>query len=217
MTRSGSSISAEQERRLLHYLSGEMDAGEVREFESEILADDALAERLYSLQGIDGLIGLGPHGATEGRPVLARPRRSSMGRRIGDWLRPPRIWIPAAAAVALIVAAFTSVGPFRSGEGGERMRSLSVRPAPIFPLGELPQPPERLVWSAALGAAGYRVLLLDESAVPVFEAVTSDTAAAIPDSISSRLHTGTWIVIPRDRKGAELQGSKPATFRVRAP
>lgn len=215
MTRPDPPISPDQERRLLDYLSGELSEQESRDFEMEILADDSLAERLYALQGIDDLIGSESRQVREAPSTAASRQRSSYGRRIVDWLRPPRVWVPAAAAIALLLTIILPTRLFRGEEPVERMRGPSDRPAPVYPTGELSVPPDRFVWTASAGAAGYQLIVLNDSAARVYETVTHDTTATIPDSVSRTIETATWIVVPRDRKGAELQGSAPATFRVR--
>jgi anti-sigma factor RsiW len=216
MTASTPSVPPEKEQRLVAYLAGELGPEETSTLEKEILTDDALAELFYSLQGMDAI--LTPAGPAEvPEPAASSPGRVPFSQRAFEWLRPPRIWVPAAAAVLIAVLLARPAGFFGDGDHTVRMRGSEVAPVALAPMGDLTSPPERFVWRGSPNAARYRFRLLDSSARLVHEAVTSDTTLVVPAAFLRGLATGTWIVVVQDRKGAETQVSQPATFRVKAP
>lgn len=209
-------VPPEKEQRLLAYLAGEMGPEEARATEKEILNDDALAELFYSLQGMDTI--LTPDGPSEVRQSIGGwPGRIPFSRRVLEWLRPPRIWVPAAAALLITVLLVRPGGFLGNGDQAVRMRGLDIAPVALIPAGDLPGPPERFVWRGSPNAARYRFRLFDGSARLVHEAVTSDTSLAVPEVLLKDLRAGTWMVVAQDRKGAETQVSTPATFRVTRP
>jgi len=98
--------------------------------------------------------GLTPAGPAEvPEPAASSPGRVPFSQRAFEWLRPPRIWVPAAAAVLIAVLLARPAGFFGDGDHTVRMRGSEVAPVALAPMGDLTSPPERFVWRGSPNAA----------------------------------------------------------------
>lgn len=206
-------VPPEKVQRLLAYLAGDLRPEDSREIEKETLADDSLAELCYSLQGMDAILTAGATSETP-QPASSPPERVPFAQRVLTWIRPPRVWVPAAAAVLVALLLVRPFGFLGDGDHSVRMRGTDTAPMTLSPVGDLTGAPDRFVWRSSPNAARYRFRLFDASARLVHESVTDDTTLVLPASLLRDLTAGTWMVVAQDRKGAENQVSPPATFRV---
>jgi len=92
-----------------------------------------------------------------------------------------------AAAAVLVLLLTPSVHIPGRPEYREPAITTTAAPATISPLGEVGAARE-LIWSAVPRAGRYRVMLMDDGGTLLWRIETSDTTAAIPDSV--RLRTG---------------------------
>jgi hypothetical protein len=160
-----------------------------REYSEHLSADEVVAFLAHELRG-EGLRVVERHLAvcTACRDEVVavteilEPRRS-------DRAIPWRVLAPtaAAAAVALLVLA----GPLRERvlEDEPRHRDapaqLTEVPTPVAPLGAVERV-DYLLWRTVAGADQYRLTLFDTDAAVLWRTTTSDTIAALPDSIPLR-------------------------------
>jgi hypothetical protein len=108
---------------------------------------------------------------------IADERRPGRGLRTR---RAVRLAAPLAAAAVLLVFLWPS-GP----DDSHRAPTITeaAAPTPRAPAGRV-ETAERLVWSSVGGADQYRVTLFDDAGSVLFATRATDTAAAIPDSVS---------------------------------
>ncbi len=216
MTESRPPVPPERVRPLLAYLAGDLRPEESREIEKETLADDALAELCYSLQGMDAILTANAPSETP-QPASRPPERVPLSQRVLMWLRPSRVWAPAAAGVLIALLLVRSLGFLGDDDRSLRMRGPDTAPVTLAPVGDVKGAPDRFVWRSSPNAAHYRFRLLDASARLVYESVTDDTTLVLPAALLRDLTAGTWMVVTQDRKGAETRVSPPAAFRVIQP
>lgn len=115
------------------------------------------------------------------RAALARPRARPAAR----------LWLGGGLAIAASVGALlllrsgahdagddsAATGPYRGGAG-----SLTQAPRPITPNGAV-EGTSRFIWSRVPGADRYRVVVFAPDGTLRWEAQTSDTVIALPDSV----------------------------------
>ena len=91
--------------------------------------------------------------------------------------------------------------------------TATTAPLPIFPIGAVASAAS-LQWARVAGADRYRVTLYDAAGVPLFEAQTPDTSAALPDSLAlTRGRSYLWQV--EARTGPDRwSSSEMAEFRL---
>lgn len=105
--------------------------------------------------------------------------------RASPWTR----WRPAAAAGALAASLFFviwAVGGPGAGPSDplrEGVTPSPLAPVPVRPLGAT-DAPRALVWSAVPDAITYRVTVFDSVGHALWEAETTDTTSAVPDSVA---------------------------------
>lgn len=97
-----------------------------------------------------------------------------------------RLWIPAAAAAALVLL---WVGPRAFRQQVEEHRddavTMTVAPRAIAPIGPV-DAANALIWSSVPYANIYRVRLFDQDGTLLWEREVADTTLPVPDSISLR-------------------------------
>lgn len=131
-----------------------------------------------------------------------------------------RIWIPAAAAAALILVWMGPRAMRQQGLSEHRDEAVTTAAAPraIAPIGMVDSA-TALIWSAVPYANGYGVRLFDADATVLWDGESSDTVVAIPDSIVLRpqvgyywrveAHTGFDRRAESDLVGFRLTGRNP--------
>lgn len=100
----------------------------------------------------------------------------------GGHRRALTIAIPIAAAAVLLVVALPRAGGDRSTAHRAPTISAISSPALLSPVGVVAAA-AMLRWSSVTGADRYRTTLFDGAGAVVYEAQTSDTVIAIPDSV----------------------------------
>jgi hypothetical protein len=98
---------------------------------------------------------------------------------------PRRLWVPAAAAAALVLL---WLGPRALHESTaevhrDRTVATTVAPRPVAPVGVVDSA-RSLVWASLPRAERYRVALFDSEGRVLYEAQPADTSVALPDSIA---------------------------------
>lgn len=181
-----------REQQLARYRAGAMSASERAAFETQALADDALAEALYSELSLDAI------------------RRAPAAARFAWW----RVALPVAASLVAVSAWFLlrapSTGPVPDDgtvRGSGAMRALE-------PAGDVAAAPDSLRWTSAAGAASYRVELLDEDGGVAGVLVTADTVAAVAALRSPVPAAARWRVTALGADGLELAAKAHAEWRV---
>jgi anti-sigma factor RsiW len=111
--------------------------------------------------------------------VRALPGKTSVRRRI---------WLPAAAAAAIVlILAWPRHRPgvvMRTGEHRQGVVTTTVAPRPLAPVGSVIRG-DTLVWSSVPGADAYAIRLFDASNM-LWEGQTTDTVATLPASVGLR-------------------------------
>ncbi len=98
-----------------------------------------------------------------------------------------RIWVPAAAAAALVllwVAPREVRGPI-TPEHREEAVTVTVAPRPTAPVGTVASV-MGFIWSSVPNADRYRVRLFDAEGTVIWEHETGDTAVALAGSVTLR-------------------------------
>jgi hypothetical protein len=110
---------------------------------------------------------------------ILRPRRNRHGI-------PWRVLAPAAAAAAaimlLVAGPLSRRGPEDVIQHRDAQTQVSTVPTPVSPTG-LVSDVEHLVWHLVDGADRYRLTLFDAAGVVLWKTATTDTVAALPDSV----------------------------------
>lgn len=171
-------LSPEQEERLARYRAQAMPAAEREAFEREVLANDALAEALYSEQLLDAATSV----------------------RRGAGLRRPRggrfAWARALAAASVVVVAgifvLRSRAPESDGDStrGSRVGTASARA-------------DRVSWGSVAGAARYRLTLVSAAGQALADTVVADTSLA-RGFVARDPRVAAWYVTPLTEDGVEL-------------
>lgn len=130
--------------------------------------------------------------------------------------------IPVATVVAI-----ATVGMFllRRSKQPELRADLGSSPAVyrsqevqiIGPSGELPQAPKDLQWKPVLGAAQYKVLIMEVDKVPLWSGTTNYTSLTIQNSTRNKMLPGKpvlWQVTALDSQGRVLAVSQLQRFSV---
>jgi hypothetical protein len=162
------------------------DTVDRRERDEHLSEDEVVAFLAHELRG-KGLRAAERHLAVcdECRDELVAVNEILAPRR-SDRAIPWRVLVPTAAAAA--VALLALAGPLR-----ERVRELEPRhrdapsqiaqvPTPVAPLGAVERV-DHLLWRTVAGADQYRLTLFDADAAVLWRTTTSDTIAALPDSV----------------------------------
>lgn len=152
--------------------------------------------------------------------ALMRAVTGAAGSPSRHWLRPGLAPLAAAAAVALVVAGSFLLRPKApqlpaATTGPEVTRSLAV--AVRAPLGDQAEAPRRLEWTAAEGAARYRVRLLEVDRREVWSTSTGAPVAELPEDVRATLAPGRtllWEVTAYGSSGAVIGESGLQSFRL---
>lgn len=100
-----------------------------------------------------------------------------------------RRWVAGAAAAAVVLVLAWPRQPGNTDGTRRREREAPVT-ATVAPRGVAPSGPAsapfRLVWTRVPGADSYRARVYDDQGTVVFERETTDTTAAVPDSVPLR-------------------------------
>jgi hypothetical protein len=203
-------LTPQQEEQLLLYLTGTMDARHRAAFETELFANDALAEAFYAEQTLaeyrfpsrqrDVTATTPVSGGAAGRV----PRRPA--RRRSRWP-----YALAAGVLILLAAVLTYPRFLERFNGAERLRG-SETPDTGDDISVLHGATARFVWRSDARAAVYRFRAYDENGHPIGTTTTRDTfvvaAAVLPDTSRS----GVWLVVPQTLDGIDLPGQPPRHF-----
>lgn len=190
-------LDERREALLARYRSGALSPAERTEFEREALADDALAEALYSETLLDGV----------------RRDAAPKARIVPLFVR---VALPIAACVTLVSVwalvrrgGTPAPGPDTTVRGAGELRAIA-------PVGILEALPESLTWTSASGAQSYRVELhaLDGRTLGVL--ATRDTAIALAALVGMAPDSAAWRVVPMGPDGLDLPGRAHGEYRVRA-
>ncbi|HYL55483.1 MAG TPA: zf-HC2 domain-containing protein [Gemmatimonadales bacterium] len=111
---------------------------------------------------------------------VARLLRTQPSRR--GWYVPIGVAAAAAAAVLLLVWPRPVEEPALPPNYREPVVTTTAAPSAIAPRGAIVAA-SRFVWTAVAHADRYRLTVFDETGSVLWEAQTSDTAAALPESI----------------------------------
>lgn len=187
-----------REQRLARYRAGAMVEAERRAFEAEALADDALAEALYSELSLD---------AVRREPAASRAARDA---RFAWW----RVALPVAASLVAASAWWLWRSPSTAPVPDDGTVRGSGAMSALEPSGDVSAPPDSLRWTSAAGAASYRVELLDESGGAIGLLVTSDTVAAVASLRSPVPSAARWRVTAIGADGLDLAAKTHAEWRV---
>jgi len=186
-------LSDHQEDALARYRSGTMPAAERAVFEREVLANDVLAEALYSEQGLD---------AVSDRSVARA--RSAFPRGL------------AIAASLVAVAGAVVLLPRLAGHRPERGEILrggdATAAAPLEPLGDIAGPPTSFRWRRDPGAESYRLEIFGADGRKAVTTVTGDTVIAAATVGVDTLTSGSWRVVPIAADGHERPSSPAVHF-----
>lgn len=201
--------------RIADYLAGKMSPADREGFESEVRADDELADALYAELNLEEALPRagrwrGSNVAATEKVVPLDSRRP--GRNVAWW----KIALPAAAAVALFAASFLRPEPPPAPETFRGPESLHA----LHPAGEGAAIGD-FAWSEDPGAAIYEIVVRNEVGDIVWRATSAETtivapAGALPDGA----WRGTWTVRSKDDAGivrmsrtAEFSGTTAAPTR----
>jgi hypothetical protein len=202
----------EQAERLARYRAGAMDAAERTAFEREVLESAALAEALRR-EGAHDAITRGtrrPARVLDANPALevAREFREDRGSLI-------HAMIPVVAAIVIGFAVWWWT-PNSPGPAPDRdvVRGQAAVSRALEPVGELPGPPARLVWTRDPSARRYRVELYSVDGKPLGVHVTPDTSLALDAVIRATPAEASWRVVPLDAEGRERPATALAAYRV---
>ena len=207
-------LSPELEERLARYRAGGMDEPERAAFESEVLANDALAEALYREVSLDALL---PHEA-QARAAAPGPGPTGVvqahARRRGVLPLPlARLLLPVAAVLVAISSVVLWSGRHRPDAPlDEALRGGSGALVLLEPAGSLDQPPRVFRWSRDPGAASYRVELYDAHARRLGTVVTADTVVALGALSRAPVAAGEWRVVALGADGLERAARARAAF-----
>ena len=109
---------------------------------------------------------------------------SSVAKEVAVAERGPRrfyrIAVPLAAAAVLLLLLRS---PVSDNLGGHRGGAGATPPVPVTPIGPVAAA-RALVWTRVPGADAYRVTLFDAGGRVAYETRATDTAAALPDSLT---------------------------------
>ena len=152
-----------------------LDAGQVAAYLDRALSAEARARFETHL---DGCADCRAELVEVARLARSAPRRRSYA-------------VPSSLAAAAVLILLLTPGVHLPGrrplEYREPAVTTTAAPSAIVPRGEVDAARE-LMWSAVPRAGRYRVILLDDGGALVWRIETTDTTAAIPDSV--RLRTG---------------------------
>jgi hypothetical protein len=163
------------------------------------------------------------HGCLNCQAELALMRAITSGASESPsrrWLRSGMAPLAAAAAVALVVAGsflLRAKAPElpSATTGPEVTRSLAV--GVRAPLGDQAEAPRRFEWTAAAGAARYRVRLLEVDRREVWSTSTAGLVAELPPDVRATMAPGRtflWEVTAYDTSGAVIGESGPQAFHL---
>lgn len=181
-----------REQQLARYRAGAMSASEREAFETQALADDTLAEALYSELSLDAV------------------RRAPAASRFRWWYAA----LPVAASLVAVSAwmALRAPAPRLAPDEGTVRGAGAMRA--LEPAGDLAAPPESLRWTSAAGAQSYRVELLDENGAVAGVLVTADTVAAATALRSPVPAAARWRVTAIGADGLDLGAKARGEWRV---
>lgn len=193
------------EQRLERYLAGGMGADERVAFEDELLANEALVDRVYEDASLQA--------ALEAAGRARRERTVAPGRAVPWWRRRPFWWLLPVGAVTITAVIMLAQPPRRPEPPvyrGEEREFVAIEP-----MGELAGPPSRFVWTAAPGAAFYRFELFDDASSPVFTEETADTIVTVEAGTAQVPARGYWVVTPLN--DLRIRAGGPLLTRYRTP
>jgi len=192
------------DERVERYLAGEMGTDERVAFEDELLANEALVDRVYEDASLQAAL----EAAGRGR----RERAAAAGGTV-PWWRRRRFWwllpVGAATITTVIMLAQPPRRPERPVFRGEEGEFVAVEP-----MGEVAGPPSRFVWTAAPDAAYYRFELFDDASSPIFTEETADTVVTIEAGTAQVPARGYWVVTPLN--DLRIRAGGPLLTRYRA-
>ncbi len=144
-----------------------------------------------------------------------RGRRGGTETTSAGWMRWAR---PAAVAAVLVVGFYivfdTSIAPPTVPDTTVRgIGAEEVTPVHRSTLSELP---ERFQWPAQAGATGYRVVLRDANASPVWSTDSlTENSIALPGDLDDQLTAGATYLWTVEIEGASIESDLgPFWFRV---
>jgi hypothetical protein len=130
------------------------------------------------------------------------------------WLFGPQVLAPAAMAFAALVL---TIGVGVRNETGIAARQEMLQSAErsqgvelISPKGDLAKAPEELRWAAVVGAAQYRVQILEVDRVVLWQGTTTSLMVRVPVDVQNKVLPGKrliWQVEALDAGGKELAQS----------
>jgi hypothetical protein len=139
----------------------------------------------------------------------------------GGWrfLRPPRLFAAAAAAVFVLAVGYVTwdreppVRDVREPGGGYRTLELQT----VAPIGDVRVAPRDLEWSPVDGATNYDVVVLEVDRTVLWQGASTTAQVSLPGPVVARFEPGKtilWEVTARNRAGEVVAVSGTGRFRV---
>lgn len=103
--------------------------------------------------------------------------------------------VPLAAAATALLLVWTGTmdrePPEQATRDPETSPTIAIAPRPLAPLGDVARP-DGLLWSAVPGVARYRVTLFTSDGQAAWQATTTDTFVALPDTLRLAVATPNY-------------------------